>query len=390
MPSSDPVTATTGRPAAASSSSRSRVTPGRRLAKADAPHTWHTGGRTVPHRRQASRPSSPSPTAASHTSQRTSDRHERQASTRARPGVLCTQTTVRSGSRRWRISAEVTSDVFQGSSRVRSTTSTIGQAARSSTVGTRTRFRPTAASPTTVGHGDVSRTGTPDRRARSTTTSRACHVGLRSSCRASSCSSTTTAAARPGHGAHAASRAPITTSTPPAARAQSCGTTATVSPARRRRAASRRARSIEGTTASTGPRRVAAAMTGTTSSVGGSRRTAASPSKARAASGWIGATWRPLVAGAGNPATFVGGDAATRNGRRRPAAQRIDAQWASSISSAGGPRELTLASGRSRSASTPAAGGSSSTTQPPTRRPCRGTRTRTPSATRSASSAGTL
>ena len=42
----------------------------------------------------------------------------------------------------------------------------------------------------------------------------------------------TTAAASPAHGAHAAERDPITTSTPALARAQSCGTTATVTPAR--------------------------------------------------------------------------------------------------------------------------------------------------------------
>ena len=116
-PSSAPVTATTGRPAAASSSSRSRVTPGRRLANARAPHAWHTAGRVVPQRRQASVPSSASPTAASQRSQRASDRQVRQASMRARPGVLCTHTTVRSASRRWAISGDVTSDVFHGSSR---------------------------------------------------------------------------------------------------------------------------------------------------------------------------------------------------------------------------------------------------------------------------------
>ena len=49
---SPPVTATTGRPAAASSSSRSRVTPGRRLANPDPPHSRHTGGRSAPHRAQ--------------------------------------------------------------------------------------------------------------------------------------------------------------------------------------------------------------------------------------------------------------------------------------------------------------------------------------------------
>ena len=130
-----------------------------------------------------------------------------------------------------------------------------------------------AARPATVGHGDTSSTGAPALRARSTTTSRACHVGLRSSCSASSCSSSTTTAARSGHGAQAADRAPMTTSTPAAAAAHSCGTWATASPARRKRIASRRARSAAGPTTSVGPSRAAAARIGTTSSVGGSRTT---------------------------------------------------------------------------------------------------------------------
>ena len=51
-----PVTNTAGRLAAASSSSRSRVTPGRRLAKRPAPQARHTGGRSVAHRGHTSRP----------------------------------------------------------------------------------------------------------------------------------------------------------------------------------------------------------------------------------------------------------------------------------------------------------------------------------------------
>ncbi len=133
---------------------------------------------------------------------------------RARPGVLCTHTTVRSGWRRWAINGDVTSEVRHGSSRLRSTTSTIGHPARSASIDGFVSRPRAAESPATVGHGDTSTTGAPARRARSTTTSRACHVGLRSSCSASSCSSTTTTAARSGHGAHAADRAPMTTSTP--------------------------------------------------------------------------------------------------------------------------------------------------------------------------------
>ncbi len=154
---------------------------------------------------------------------------------RARPSVFCTHTTVCSSLRRWAINAGVTSDRFHGSSRPRSTTSTMGHPLRSSSIDGRRSRPPTASSPLTVGHGETSSTGTPARRPRSTATSRACHVGLRSSCRASSCSSTTTTAARSRHGAHAAARAPMTTSTPAAACAHSCGTSATARPARRSR-----------------------------------------------------------------------------------------------------------------------------------------------------------
>ena len=53
--------------------------------------------RRVPQRRQRSAPSSAWATAASHRSQRSSARQARQASSRARPAVLCTQTTRRAG-----------------------------------------------------------------------------------------------------------------------------------------------------------------------------------------------------------------------------------------------------------------------------------------------------
>ncbi len=357
--------------------------PGRRLRNAVPPQFRHTGGRTRAQRGQTRVPSSDSATAASHRAHRASVRHVRQARIRARPGVLCTHTTVRSGLRRCLISGDVTSDVFHGSSRPRSTTSTNGQPARSSSIAGRRRRSPTAASPATVGHGDTSSTSAPARRARSTATSRACHVGLRSSCSASSCSSTTTTVARSGHGAHAAARAPITTSTPPAAAAHSSGTIATVSPARRSRIASSRARLFDGTTTSDGPCANAAARTGITSSVGG-RRSMPPPDRSRsAAPSWTGAIGRVVRRGGGNPATLVGGLAVTRNGRSRVAPQRTAAHRARSISSGPGPRELTWAIGRSAVVGPPR--GSSSTTQPRTRRPCSGTRTIEPIRTSSPS-----
>ena len=62
------------------------------------------------------------------------------------------------------MSGDVTSDVFHGSSRLRSTTSTSGQPARSSSIAGRASRSPTAARPLTVGHGDTSSTGAPARR----------------------------------------------------------------------------------------------------------------------------------------------------------------------------------------------------------------------------------
>ena len=161
----------------------------------------------MPHRRHTSRPSSSSPTAASQRSHRTRDRHARQARTRARPVMLLTQTTDRESSRSTSISADVRSERFHGSSLRRSTTVTIGQPARSrSRGGWTTPAAPSVSTATNVGAGDTATIGTPARRHRSATTSRACHVGVRSSCSASSCSSITSAEAIPAHGIQAALR----------------------------------------------------------------------------------------------------------------------------------------------------------------------------------------
>ena len=127
-PSSPPVTATTGRPAAASSSSRSRVTPGLRLANADAPQTQAHGrarrARSAGRRACRRRPGRRRPRSArSGPAPGSSGRR----GSGPGPAMLCTHTTVRSAARRWAISGDVTSDVFHGSSRLRSTTSTSGQ-----------------------------------------------------------------------------------------------------------------------------------------------------------------------------------------------------------------------------------------------------------------------
>ena len=73
---------------------------------------------------------------------------------------------------------------------------------------------------------------------------------------------------------------------------------------------------------------------------------------------------------AGSEPTIPGGLAATRNGLKRPAPQRRDAQRASSMISADGPIPDHFANGTSRSTAIDPSGGPSDTTQPPTRRPC--------------------
>ena len=189
--------------------------------------------------------------------------------------MLLTQTTVRSGLRIRSISVEVTSDFFHGSSFVRSTMVIFGQAARSRVNGGWTTPDSPAAVTTAVseGAGEISRCGTPLRRHRSTRTSRACQVGARSSCSASSCSSMTTADAISGHGAHAADLGPITTSTPPIAAAQSSGIRATDTLDRRSRVARIRASLIVGVTTSVGPWAMAERRAGSTSLRGGNRST---------------------------------------------------------------------------------------------------------------------
>ena len=109
------------------------MTPGRSNANAPRPAVLAddgaNGAAAPAHQRAGCRPA---PTAASQCSQRCSDLQVRQASSRARPFVLCTQTTRAAGRRRCWISGDVTSERFHGSSSVRSTSSRIGQPSRSS------------------------------------------------------------------------------------------------------------------------------------------------------------------------------------------------------------------------------------------------------------------
>ena len=236
----------------------------------------------------------------------------------------------------------------------------------------------------TVGTGDTKMQGTCARLARSSATSRACHVGARSSCRVSSCSSSTMSAARCGTLAHTAERAPTTTSTPDAAAAQSSGSTAVVRPARRHSAAKRRARTTVGVTTISGPCVAAASTTSTPDESG---PTCTTPP--RAIRSVVGAARLGEYRGTCSLATLVLGEAETKNGRRRDA-QRWLAHSISCTTSADGPTDETFRIGKSRSRSTPASCGSTrAITQPGTSRPCNATRTRVPTSIRGASTSGT-
>ena len=138
---------------------------------------------------------------------------------------------------------------------------------------------------------------------------------------------------------------PITTSTPARAAAQSSGTVATVRPARASRIASSATWLCDGRDHEHRPDVRAANATadstaGITSARGGSRSTPpprrrASVESSPATSGH-GPAGRERDAGR-EPTTARSGDAVTRNGRIRPAAQRTDAHSASSMISALGP-----------------------------------------------------
>ena len=200
----------------AARSSRTRVTPGR-TARKRVPWQWRQiGGRTVSQRVHV-RPASSSRTVAPHCSQRTSSLQVRHASSRARPLRFKTHTDRAAASRTRRSSSASTavSSACPGCSSRVSTTVTRGHGTRVSAV-----RAPRRAATTTsiVGAGVTTRTLAPARRARSIATSRAFHVGARSSSRASSASSTTTIRVRSGTGAHTAVRPPTTTHAPARAR----------------------------------------------------------------------------------------------------------------------------------------------------------------------------
>ena len=294
------------------------------------------------------------------------------------------------------MSGDVTSDDAHRSSALRSITRIEGQVRASGMSTTRSPAHTRAAM---VGTGDVKRHGTPSRTERPMATSRACHVGERSSCSVSSCSSTTTSAARSGTDAHTADRAPTTTSTPDAAATQSSGYSAVVLPFRRHSAAMRRARASVGATTMHGPSETAASITSSDDDEGPTRTSpppfATSEAKRSARSVVAPATCSPVSArvvvrrGATSRGTRLSGEAATKNGRRRDA-QRTAAHSTSSTISADGPTDVTFAIGSSFDASTSlAASSNNDITHPGTSRRCSGTRTRAPTITCEASASGT-
>ncbi len=336
------MTSATGSPTSASSSSRTCATPAFTFRKRRPPQVRHTGGRSVPHRRQRSCSSGCS-TEAPHTSQRARPPHAPQASSRARPVRLRTQRT------RWSDRSTFTSDgenrpAERGSSSRRSTTSTTGHPARSTVrVGS---CRPATASASRLGHGDTRRHGTPACAARSSATSRAFHVGACSCWWASSCSSRTTIAARSATGVHAAARVP-TTVAPAAPRAHPSGWRATSTPARSRREARPRAVAAVGQSTSRFPRAAAVRTTSTRSAAGGSRTIDLGSARAASVRAWCAAGGRGRPVTGGRAPTTRSGDAVRRNEARRPA-QRHAAHSANENSSAGGPSPLHLAIGAAR------------------------------------------
>ena len=386
------VTSTTSVPAAAASSSRSRVTPGRIVRNRPAPHCWHTTGRSVPQRRQRSTSLvglgdgglahlAAGDRAAGRAGQQPGPARgvEHAHDPRAARG---------GGASSGDDSSEV---VVHGASRPRSTTSTIGQPARSSARDTvNSRPQPRASS---VGAGETSTQGTPARRARSTTTSRACQVGARSSWRASSCSSSTTTAARPATGAHAAARAPITTSAPAAAEAQSRGMEGDgqpgpPQPGREQPGLVDRRRDHErGAARGGGQHGARSGRPSAGAAARPARRRRPAPSAASGSSGCGHAGDRRRRGRQRRPPR-PGGDAVDRNARTGPAHRQAAHCGQVDARPAAGPQPVTLAIGFR---ATPA-GGLAAQRRRPSRRPAgraAATRTIVPTRTRSASASGT-
>ena len=360
------------------------MTPGRRLANAAAPHARHTGGRTSAAARAGQgavvgqrrpRPRSARTGPASGSCGRPGSGPARACCARTRPSGRVAQVgdqRRRDERRLPRLVAPAVDDLDDRPAGALVVDRRPPQPAPDS--GQRRL---------TVGHGDTSSTGDarrggPARRRR--------RGRATSGCAPPAAPRRARRRRRPrpgrGHGAHAAARAPMTTSTPAAAAAHSCGTSATVSPARRSRVASSRAAVDRRHHDQRRPER----------DRGGEHRAdvvgrweaqhAAAGARAgrpRPACDRLDGDAGPPRRAAGRP-TLVGGLAVTRNGRSRPAAP-AHRRPAGQVDQLGRRTARADLGDRPQASAAGASGGSSSTTQPPTRRPCSGTRTSEPTCT---------
>ena len=327
-----PVTATTGRPAAASSSSRRRVTPGGGWRTPTRPHTLAHGR---PHRAAATAHEravvgQPDGRVAALAAQQRLDR-------RGRPGCApgpgrCARTPrCARRPRRWAISGEVTSDVFHGSSRLRSTTSTIGhrplvvdrrarqpdpdRGERRSPSGTATPGAPAPRARRARSTSDVA--GVPRRAAlllqRLVVLVEHDHrgeAGARRPCRDAGADDDVDAGRR---------RRPLLRAHGDAESGPAQADAVEAGPVGRRHDHERRP------PPGRGQQQPAATSRSVAAAASRPRRRAAAPVVRRSA----GSGRVPVRRPGGSPATLVGGLAVTRNGRSRPAAQRTDAHRAS-------------------------------------------------------------
>ena len=233
------------------------------------------------------------------------------------PLRFTTHSTRREGLRSSSITADESLPPGAESSSERSATTISGQPAISRSRDGASIARSCSASG--VGVADTKIKGMSLRRARSAATSRACHVGEASDWRRSSCSSITMIEPNLGSLAKTAVRVPMTTSTPAAARAHSCGSNAVVTPALATRDFKMVASSTPGTTTSTGPRSTQLQSDGSTSEVGGRRNTPPLCASNRVVAGDRGSGANVEYVAVPMDRTTRGGEAARKNCDRLPA-----------------------------------------------------------------------
>ena len=303
------------------------------------------------------------------------------------PGCCARTRPLRRCRRRWAISARRDQRRLPRLLAARSTTSTIGHPARSSTTaGNRTSRatdgvdagRPsgtaTSAAPGAgpAGPLDDHVAGVPRRR-------RAPPAAPRRARRSRP------PRRAPGHGAHAAARAPIDDVDAGGGRAPTpAGTTATRRPRRRQRRIGHRRGPARPTAPPRAPDRAAAATIASNGDTAGGSTSTTVAGRARHETGERSSATParpPPIAGAAARRTFVGGLAVTQERaqspggppKRRPRGERHERRRRARST----PPRVT---GCSRAGATSLSAGSRAITQPRTRRPCSGTRTTVPTA----------